>query len=530
MSCSKFYRSTHFLTGVFLALASGYLVFTLTPFGTATSPDSLSYLYAARSIVHGNGISVPDFDLASVSMEKPMTWWPPLYSVALSPFTLFNSPEYGARFFNWLWITILALTFAALAARMVGPWLGAAAGLWLLIQGPVLTIYAYAWSETLFLPLALIAYFFGNRYWQRQETWPLVVSALFLTATCYTRYIGLAFLPPLMIMVWHRGRNRRTGLLTALATGGAVVLALMPVFLRNLSQAGAISGMQRTETGSSLGENLDLLGNVLSLHLFNIPDWFLAALIITAMLLYFFFLHRHAADLRKQPIADDSKAILPDIGWSFLWAGCYLGALAALRTWKEFDAIDTRLISPAIPFIALGALGTAVWLWRATGQYWTILPLVLWFGLLAMHGFKIYTSARDSWQSKHSSMWTATALTSNLRYAYENFTANPDYQSISEFYRKLKLRYTDPVIIYDDRRPMLFGYLTHARVKTLPPVLDRAAVERINSFGEGVLLITWSKGMEVLTKYYGKSMSNLHVLPEFREYGVVISLPLPVKP
>lgn len=503
-----------------VTLFCGFITFSLTPYGVATTVDSLGYLHAARSVAQGNGVMVPDTDLASDAMEKPMTWWPPLYPVALSPFAATGSVERGARLFNGLMLIALSVTFLLLLARLGSPLLGLAGAVWLTIQVPTLTLYTYAWSETLFLPLVLASYLFALRYREQQKTRELVIAALFLTAACYTRYIGLAFVLPLAVMAWHGHKNLRAQLLRVTAVGGFILLSLLPLFLRNVSLTGEASGLERANTGSSILANLNAAGDLLGVHLLGgAPGWLvilaLAALVCGALLI--------VVHLKRKNDAASASNSLTDILLPLFWALSYLVTIVVLRSFKEFD-LDLRMVSPVIPFVALGVAAMAVWLTRITHRRWSALPFVAWALFLAIQGVMSYATALSNWRNLREPGFLADA-----RQRYGNVGTVPQFMWMQPVYRELSRRFNNPAVVIDNYRPVVFVHLTHAPVKAFPAVVDDASIERINRLGNGFVIITSDEGLLALEKYYARPAATLRPLPEFQRYSVVV-FPLPLPP
>lgn len=509
-------RFFHF---ILLALAAGYLAYSLTPYGISTTVDSLSYLHAARSFAEGNGIRVPDTDLASGLLEKTMTWWPPLYPLALSPFTVIQTLEQGARVFNWMALLAYSFVFLLLISRYKPRILGLAGGLWLMLLVPTLTIYTYAWSETLFLPLALASYLLAARYWERRDPRILILATAFLIATCYTRYIGTAFILPFLGMIWFSERSLRDRIFSVGLSGGLLAAALIGLALRNMHYSGSATGLVRAESGHSLLETLELTGNLLGMQLLGRSSWGLILLLLSTLAGICLYLLLRVG---KNDADSVRKAVL-DMAWPYTWAACYLGTVILLRTWKDFD-LDTRMLAPVTPFLAIAVLGTVIWLRGITQRAWVVLPFVAWAVLLILLGSASYASALTNLR-----MNMEPGFLSDPQTRYGNISTYSQFGWMAPIYEKLDHRFHRPVVIIDNYRPIVFAYFTGAGVKALPDQLDATTVERINLLVNGVILLTTVKGEKVLETYYGKSIEHLRPLPEFLSFGFkVIPLPLPV--
>ena len=76
----------HIVSIVALALVAVFLIRALTPYGSATSPDSISYLDIGFNFKHGQGLVTTNlsFDATGTNSYSPQRLWPPAYPALLS--------------------------------------------------------------------------------------------------------------------------------------------------------------------------------------------------------------------------------------------------------------------------------------------------------------------------------------------------------------------------------------------------------------------------------------------------------------
>jgi hypothetical protein len=359
-----------------LGLAAALWLQPLIPSGSLTTPDSLHYLHAARSLRVGQGLTMVDGSLWSDKAYRPFTTWPPLYPVVLSlAVSGHERPEVGA---GHLATILFALTVALffLAARRLGrPLIAVAATLLFAVNSAVLTVYAYTWSEQLFLPLALAAWLALDAALRRSPRcplrrgwwawWPHLAAGVALAVATYTRYIGLALFPVLLVPLAASRSSSRDGRHPAPVRPVAASLLLAaaviaPLLIRNLVLTGHWGGAPRTAPTRSVAANLADLTGALRFQLLP-PETPASALGLTGLAVVAIALfwwrgrraqRRSAPADRDGPVDPVDRASSSWLPWAF--ALVYFGALVALRSAASFDRIDTRLATPGMAFVVLG--------------------------------------------------------------------------------------------------------------------------------------------------------------------------------
>jgi len=169
-------------------VAAGQVLLSTAKYGAGLSPDSVAYYDVARSLMSGKG--------CVFHSGEPLVWWPPLYPMllALVGLTTGSDPAAFAHLVNAFLFSFVIYVSArlfrsAFPRDSVFALLGVGA---VLFSVPISLVYTTAWSECLFIPLALLYLVFAQRYWHHHDIWSLAVMALSVALACLTRYIGVA--------------------------------------------------------------------------------------------------------------------------------------------------------------------------------------------------------------------------------------------------------------------------------------------------------------------------------------------------
>lgn len=500
-----------------IILVASFLVETLTPVGVATSPDSLSYIYAAKKIKEGEGVIIPEMRLEKPGFEAPMTAWPPFYPIALSIVISDKYAEKSVSVFNAGCLIMLGLLFLYGSSSFNNLKISLMGTLLLLIQSPILTVYTYAWSEVLFLPLIFGSFIFAYKVLDGQKS-SIVALILLFVAACYTRYSGLFFLLP-MLMMLSTTQSLIKEKVTYIFKIGLIIFALLsPMIVRNIMQSGFIGGADRLSSDSKFVDNMVDIGNLVGLHFFGWPQWWIS-LSGVVLLSWFFIL---IAKKHDHEIKND----IYKIGWPLIWVISYLVTVALIRSIKSFDAIDTRLISPVVPFLTLSLIGLL-----SVSLKWGKTPFVpaalfFWSGLLVLLGATTYSHAVVNWRNDNTPKFTST-----IGYTYNNFTDSAIYPMVASLYANIQnmTQLSNPVVVFEGACCAVFlkQVTMDAKVKWLPAALNVEHIKQINNLGAGVIVIVTEQGLDDFRRFYKDDFHKLYIKPiQEGKVGWFIELPL----
>lgn len=511
------------------AIVSVVVIYALTPFGAASSGDSLYYYAAAINIHSGNGLTLPNFNLFSNDFI-PMTTWPPLYPLFLSLFLSGNEIEIAARYSNMLCLVIASTVFLILCKKLTKWTLATLVTIFFVIQPPILTIYTYGWSEALFMPLVLLSYYFainaGENENLKTKLFNYSISVAFITMACCTRYIGVAFFFAFLIMaaldLWQ---SRRNILFFLSIFTGIFILGFAPIIIYNYLQTGYFSGTYRGISETHIIYDILLLFKSLKLNLFNFSDWadfgILVFLALTISTYYIKIKQSRLAGiaflLNVSTLSNHSR-----ISWSsLLWLSCYVIFLIAMRNIQNFDEIDTRLISIVIPFIILFILALATTKNLLKLKSPIIIFTALWMVFQSIYSIGVFRGSIQSWH-----LTGLPNLPMNKNDCYNNFNRK---KAAASLYGDLSLN-VNSLVLSDSPRPIIINYyLKPSIVKSLPADLTPEAIRIVNSIGNkgGILLISTPNGMETIKKIYSDTVNVRWINSGILGVNAVIDLPLP---
>jgi hypothetical protein len=339
-----------------LALLGFFSVLITTRWGVGASPDSVVYIFGARSLAAGQG-----FNTISESGEaQAITHHAPFYSVMLALID-FGGPDplQGGRWLNALLfagnILLVGLLLQELlpgerAKARLAPVIGA--GL-ILFSAMLVEIHSMAWSESLFIFLTLSGFWALSRSIRDQSAGYLVGSAILVALAFLTRYIGVVLVATggLSILLFSERSLRRKlaqGVLFGLISAGPMGLWL----LRNSLAGGSATSRElifHPINRQQLGLAATTLGSW-----FLIPEsspapvkiipYLLIGLVIAAVVI---FRHRRAGlqTSRARRVVLSELPVLVRILLVFI--PLYLAFLLASLSFLDANTpLDSRIFSP----------------------------------------------------------------------------------------------------------------------------------------------------------------------------------------
>ncbi|ARU56018.1 hypothetical protein OLMES_1944 [Oleiphilus messinensis] len=498
-----------------LSVLACILVLKLTPFGIAISPDSVSYLDAARNIHLGHGIVSTGFLIGGQTFE-PFTVWPPLYPILLAVFPgIENNPSFAAVQAMMLTLALSGIFMFLLLRARIGRVLAALAVITFYVSSANLIISTYAWSESLFVCLLLGAIYFGSQAVRLAEQpsrlkllGVLLLLAMFLAGLFYTRYIGIVF-GFLIPLTWLLSANRKNTFHIYLVSGifySALVVAwLIRNHLLGDITGGDVGHKARQSSDLSLFDNFDAVFDSLLL-LFPNQSWgVLAALFISVLSVIVIRRGLNAGEKQIIRIEDKNLTYLQyALGAAFL---VYLIALIVLRSVTNFEAIRIRyiaLVSPcliAVLYIVIYRLIVRI----DTTRYAQLLlvPVIATLVLVWIQGGLVFKHGSQNWQEAGTPNYP---LTRNSPAMYSHLASPLYVRYFKHIITTLELRADDTVVL---QNPKLFHFLTGVDAKKIPSKLNREAVNKINADLNGGYLIF--EGENAVKS----AMSALDLSPDF---------------
>lgn len=231
---------------------SGLVLFLwYTRYGLGISPDSVSYISAARSLLAGHG-----FERAG---EPIYRLWAPFYPILLAGLRVVSRDLVGlARWFQAIgYAATLGLCAAILAADLGRRWIAVAATVLAVVSPAVLVVSGRVASEPLFLLLMTAIVFLYPRATKsgrkRDLLWIVVPAALCAVQRYSGAFVVLAV--SLYLLVEAGPWTRRQRFSRALFFGATASVPLFLWIVRNLIVVGNVAG-HRVGPHQPLGDSL----------------------------------------------------------------------------------------------------------------------------------------------------------------------------------------------------------------------------------------------------------------------------------
>ncbi len=225
------------------------VILVSTRWGAVVTDDTFRYVASARSLAEGGilGWPTPEGELV------PLTIYPPLVSITLTPFELVGIDALDAvRIMNAFYFSLTIFLTGVLVYQVTDT-----SGFSLLSASLVLTskvlleVDAAAMSEALYLVLTTMSFVFGVTYMKSRRIITLVGAGVVSGLAFLTRYIGISLIIALgILLLLDRERTWRRRLRDAFVFS---VLSSLPMILwivRNMVRVGGL--INRTLTWHSL--------------------------------------------------------------------------------------------------------------------------------------------------------------------------------------------------------------------------------------------------------------------------------------
>lgn len=396
----------------------GIILVGTSKYGVGISPDSIHYIFAARSILSDHSI------LAFGG--SPLIAWPPLYPASLAGLGLMGiEPLTGARYMNAAVFGLTVFSSGLLFRNYIRSWPLVILGIVLmLISWALFRVSIMAWTESLFLLLTIWFVIYLSKFLTNQRLVFLLTITVLAALALMQRYIGITLVLSgviSIVLIYGKSVRYRFG---CVAFFGAVSTIPVTMWLaRNYWLTSSLTG-GRTSSSTSLSDNVGQVLGVLSSWIVPVqylpptpPTAILMALSLAALagLVGLAFKARLGRFAKRQEISLAPPAIFVVV---------YTLFLITATTIIAFTQIDDRYMSTIYVFVVLFCLLGVEQL--ATGALTHILPSWLVLGRMLVFVGLIFNE------------WTVSKLIDfgmiSLEYPLANgFITQPDYDIQTPF-------------------------------------------------------------------------------------------------
>lgn len=325
---------------VLISILGFFLIsYSTSSYGPASTHDSVAYMYAAESLIKGEGFKYFGYD-------TPFIQWPPLFPIMLSGISLLGCDLIIASgYFNALIFTLIIFFSGYWLIKSTKNFVITIAGtITILASIPLSYVSKYIWSEPLFILLTLLFMISLDNYIYKSSLRFLVEASVFAGLACLTRYIGITAVITGCILLLIQNKKFVNKLLETLIFGFISSIPTTLWIIRNYLLSNTLTG-ERIPTKNIFSENINITFK-------TIASWFApyysySTLVIMLGLFIFISVIIIIKNFHKnigQVEVGENKAyrLLILLIFSLVYTG-YLTISASLIA---FDSINNRLLVP----------------------------------------------------------------------------------------------------------------------------------------------------------------------------------------
>lgn len=476
-SCTAFATLVYATIAVVAALS---LMLYVTGGRVAYTMDSLTYRDAALNFLAGHPMQATNVS-AELPERVPSLQWPPAYPALWALMAFVSGADIDAipAALNLVLLAITSLSLFWIGLQVSGrPGIAAIAPIANAFFPANMAVFGHAWSETLFIPLLLLAYaaFWEYRRSPERLFW-LAIAAICIGAANWVRYAGVVFLPLLALMIVMASRATLSKrILHAGATTLLSMLLVAPLWFHNWQLTGNISGSLRGGPArhSRLLDDAGAMWDLFVQPLFSFSMVLMANLAIPLLALMAFVLVR---SLRRHSY---KLVQLPETWLPLICMAAYLVFLLYARTIQQTIDMDLRMLAIATPFLFLATVPAINASLTGPRLDAAIVLVAVLFFMVVHSGFSEGQRIHNNYAAANAPGWRATF---GLGYR--------DLSSTSPKSRALKASIgplAPSTLLLTDYRALYIRYLTGAQAYAIPTVDDSCA-PWLGSHDDGLFLI-----------------------------------------
>jgi hypothetical protein len=262
---SHLFSLSNNLDSILVAFLGFFLIQVFTKHsGIGISPDTVTYLSAARHLTQGKGFI--SFDNLPV-VDFPFGY--PFFLTVISFITRLDPTQFGPLLNGTLFGLLLYISGGIMNGfNSPSGWYKRILLVCILLSPALQEVYSYLWSETIFLLLIIFFMLSISNYLRQQTTGWLLISILICSLACLTRYAGVfLILTGLCLIYFNRAFSWRKRIIHCLLFGSISFSLLLINVTRNYLSAGLAMG-PRPKSDSGILKILEYFGGV-------ICDWLL---------------------------------------------------------------------------------------------------------------------------------------------------------------------------------------------------------------------------------------------------------------
>jgi hypothetical protein len=232
--------------------------------GIGISPDSVTYISAARHLLDGQGFRAFD-DLPVVDFPAGY----PFFLATVSLFTGLDALQYGPVLNGLLFALLIYLCGTVMNGFYHGSrWYKRVLLTCLLLSPAILEVYSMLWSETLFLLLLMLFTLAIRQYLEKLSLKWLLLSAVLVALACITRYAAIVLAGIGLFLIFFEGSLPWSKRIRHCICFGIISVSLLAANLIRNEMVLHLATGERQKSTTPLLKNMEYFGNVLC-------DWLL---------------------------------------------------------------------------------------------------------------------------------------------------------------------------------------------------------------------------------------------------------------
>ena len=363
------------MTSIIPALALGAVAFAgalgiTTGAGPGLDPDSMSYLHAATTFAHGEGLRDVERDWESADSTIPLAHWPPGYPVAITGAERAGiGAVQGARLVG----ALAAFASIAIVVWLVGGVAGAGAGvvvgLLIIVTPAIVQVHESVLSEPLFI--VFLAATLAAMVRAPDRT---ILTGVLAGVSSLIRYAGISVVGGAVLWQLVRAGTLRQRFTRAVVAGLPAVVLQGAWVLRTMHSAGTSSIRQLSlygEITSTLREGWRTTSAWLVPGMGEVWGIFVAAGVAVLLV---------AAIWESRPLRERQSAAMA----AALLAACYLALVLASRLFADPGIpLDDRLMAPLLVLLEVAMVLVVAPAWRRwpiAARVAVAILVALWWG------------------------------------------------------------------------------------------------------------------------------------------------------
>lgn len=368
---------------VLAGFCASILMYWITDQGPGVSPDSTTYIDAARSLVAGNGFFVHG---------KAMTHYPPGYPLLIAGVDLLHPGDalQATRF-------LAALLFGAnfvllgLAAHICTRRSLVATGCAMLVflsSAPTISVHSMAWSEAPFITFSMASFLLFSHHITRPRPYVLVLAGLMAGFAAATRYVGVVLFPTIALAFFLLdNRSIKLKMRDVVIFAGVAFLPLASWFIRNILIAQSATNREFAFHTAGLGHAKYLISTMYNFVLpISISPWTKAIHIAVAVALFFWgvsIIYRKAYSKQN---ATSMGIVLPVL--CVIYSVIYVVFLfISISFFDAHTPLDSRILLPVILALTIASITLAWSLSEELNRRW------IWYGFVLLVLFSVSINA-----------------------------------------------------------------------------------------------------------------------------------------